>query len=186
MPPARGWPQAIGAPGGLSLAWYWTHQLLRSMGALTVAVALPWPALSAVIVASGNRIGPEHAPLWMWPACAEPGAMPLSVTVTAVFVPVCVSVARPVTPELFTAARSAVAVVAPWPATAGAAGVVGAAAPVVAAPAAACALAAAGGAAVPVVAAPVVAAPAVVGAAVLSAITCTMTRPRISGWIVHT
>ena len=63
MPPARGWPQAIGAPGGLSLAWYCTHQTFRSTGAFTVAVALPWPVLSAVIVASGKRMGPEHAPL---------------------------------------------------------------------------------------------------------------------------
>ena len=57
------------------------------------------------------------------------GAMPLRVIVTAVLLPVWVSMARPVTPELFAGARSAIAMVPAWPA-AGAAGAGPAAAPV--------------------------------------------------------
>jgi len=60
--PVITWPQEIGGPGGLSLTWYCTHQLLVSIDPLTVAVALPPPELSAVMVPSGNRIAPAQLP----------------------------------------------------------------------------------------------------------------------------
>jgi hypothetical protein len=52
----------MGGPGGLSLVWYWTHQLLASMDAATVDLPLPPPEASAVIVASGKMIAPEQLP----------------------------------------------------------------------------------------------------------------------------
>src|SRR5687768_14525587 len=112
-----GWPQAIGGPGGLSLVWYCTHQFAASIGAFTVAVPLPCPMLSARMVASGNKIGPEQEPPWMWPACAESGARPLKVTVTVVVSPACDSVASPDTPEPACGLSIARMPVAPAPTT---------------------------------------------------------------------
>src|SRR4051812_19061244 len=74
-------------------------------------------------------IAPEQLPRWMWPACAEFGAMPLSVTVTFVVSPLWASVALPVTPEFSEATSAAVPLAtAPGAAVVGAP-VVGEAAP---------------------------------------------------------
>src|SRR5213078_1985004 len=66
----------------------------------------PWPEASAMITPSGKMIAPEQLPRWMWPACAEFGASPLSVTVTVVVSPLWARVALPVTPEFSVAASA--------------------------------------------------------------------------------
>jgi hypothetical protein len=69
------------------------------MDAATVAVPLPPPEASAVMVASGKMTAPEQLPRWMCPAWAEFGGIPRRLTVTLVLPDVSASVAWPVTPE---------------------------------------------------------------------------------------